>query len=409
MKCRCCQYNVTKSFVDLGHQPPSNAYLTREQLERPETTYPLHAFVCESCWLVQVASHTSASELFTDDYAYFSSVSTSWLDHARRYVEQIVPRLSLGPQSLVVEVASNDGYLLQYIKQAGIPCVGIEPTSSTAISARQKGIETIEEFFGRAFAEAFVGQRGQCDLLIGNNVLAHVPDLNDFVAGVAVALKEDGVATFEFPHLMRLVQGRQFDTIYHEHYSYFSLTTVCNLFERHGLRVFDVDELPTHGGSLRVYATHAKGSQHATSVNVAKIRNVEEGVGMSTPQWYEGFQPIVELIKNDLLEFLLTQKSNGVSVAAYGAAAKGNTLLNFAGVKRDLLPFVCDAAPSKQGKFMPGSHIPIVAPSQIETASPDKVLILPWNIANEIVAQFSVDLVSDRQFLVAIPELRNIQ
>ncbi|MEZ6128504.1 MAG: class I SAM-dependent methyltransferase [Planctomycetaceae bacterium] len=405
MKCRFCQSEVSHSFVDLGHQPPSNAYLTKEQLDLPEVRYPLKAYVCDQCWLVQLPEHAHADELFTSDYAYFSSVSSSWVDHARRYVEEAIPRFQLTSDSLVVEVASNDGYLLQFMKQAGIPCVGIEPTASTAKASRDKGIETVEEFFGQEFAQQFVAERSGVDLLIGNNVLAHVPDLNDFVAGVAAALTKDGVATFEFPHLMRLVEGLQFDTIYHEHFSYLSFTTVRRLFAEHALRIFDVEELTTHGGSLRVYATPTDGKQYQATDAVKELLGRERVAGMQTTAWYDGFQARVDAAKNGLLRFLLDKQAAGETVVGYGAAAKGNTLLNYAGVRADLLPFVCDAASSKQGKFLPGSHIPIFQPDEINVQRPAIVVILPWNIADEV--RGSLNYIADwgGRFARAIPEM----
>lgn len=406
MKCRLCHNDVTRSFVDLGHQPPSNAYLTKEQLDQPEITYPLHAFVCEQCWLVQLPEHARADQLFTNDYAYFSSVSSTWVEHARRYVEEMVPRFGLNANSLVVEIASNDGYLLQFVTQAGIPCVGIEPTASTAVTAREKGIETIEEFFGEAFARGFVESRQRADLLLGNNVLAHVPDLNDFIAGAAAILAPDGVVTFEFPHLMRLVEGLQFDTIYHEHYSYLSFTTVCRLFEQHGLRMFDVQELPTHGGSLRVFGTPATGSIHQPTGVVAELQQRENLAGMQHSAWYDGFQPQVNRVKNDLLQFLLAQSKAGRTVVGYGAAAKGNTLLNYAGVRSDLISFVCDAAPSKQGRYLPGSHIPILNPDALKNSGADTVLILPWNIAPEVVHQNRKNISANCNFAIAVPSFQ---
>ena len=321
----------------------------------------------------------------------------------------MVPRFGLNANSFVVEIASNDGYLLQFVKQAGIPCVGIEPTASTAVVARGKGIETIEDFFGAAFARGFAESRRPADLLLGNNVLAHVPDLNDFVAGAAAILAPDGVVTFEFPHLMRLVEGLQFDTIYHEHYSYLSFTTVCRLFEQHGLRMFDVQELPTHGGSLRVFGTLAIGSMHQPTGAVSELQQRERLAGMQNADWYDGFQPRVNEVKNDLLRFLLEQHREGRLVVGYGAAAKGNTLLNYAGVRSDMIPFVCDAAPSKQGKYLPGSHIPILNPDNIRNAKPAVVLILPWNIAAEVVSDLQFIGDWGGQFATAVPQLTLIK
>ena len=407
MKCRYCGEVVDQVFVDLGHQPPSNAYLTREQLAQPEVTFPLRVFVCNHCWLVQLPEHAGSGELFNETYAYFSSVSSTWVDHAKSYVEKVVARFGLDATSFVVEVASNDGYLLQFVQKRGIRCLGVEPTASTAAVSMEKGIETVEEFFGKRFASSMVEEFGTADLLIGNNVLAHVPDLNDFVEGVVCALSTDGVATFEFPHLMRLVEGRQFDTIYHEHYSYLSLSTVNRIFESHGLKIFDVEEIETHGGSLRVYACRASSRKHDVTRRVAALRGKEESEGLLTAEYYSEFQAVVDGIKNRLLAHLLDLKSAEKKIYGYGAAAKGNTLLNYAGVTPDLLPLVADAAPSKQGKFLPGSHIPICTPERLIDEGPDQVLILPWNIVGEIVAQLS-ERSLHRPFIVAIPELRQV-
>ena len=404
MNCRFCESNVTRSFVDLGHQPPSNNYLTKEQLVRPEVTYPLQVFVCEECWLVQLPAHAHAGDLFTEDYSYFSSVSSSWVEHARQYVEMVIQRFNLSKDSLVVELASNDGYLLQFVTAVDIPCVGIEPTASTARASRAKGIETIEEFFGTQFAKSFRKDRGKADLILGNNVLAHVPDINDFVKGVAELLSHEGVVTFEFPHLMELVDGLQFDTIYHEHYSYLSFTTVNRIFESLGLRMFDVEKLPTHGGSLRVYGTPTN-SSHQTSQSVTQLLDEEEKRGMSSASFYEGFQPRVNRCKNMLLEFLLEKSKQRAMVAAYGAAAKGNTFLNYAGVRSDLIQFVCDAAESKQGKFLPASHIPILPPDVLEQKLPDSIVVLPWNISKEILSILQPKL-PNCEFVTAIPELK---
>lgn len=408
MKCRYCGSSADQVFVDLGHQPPSNAYLKLAQLSQPEIAYPLRVYVCNECWLVQLPAHAASDQLFTDSYAYFSSVSSSWVEHAKAYVNDMVKRFHLNKESFVVEVASNDGYLLQFIKQAKIRCLGIEPTASTANAAREKGIETAENFFGCEFADELVQHYGKVDLLVANNVLAHVPDLNDFVEGVSKVLDRDGVATFEFPHLMQLIQGGQFDTIYHEHYSYLSFSTVNRVFTSFGLRVFDVQEIPTHGGSLRVFATSDEGVHHQTTANVGRLLEVEKREGMQTSEYYAGFQPKVELIKNSTLDFLLEKWRHGHRVVGYGAAAKGNTLLNFAGVKPDLLPFICDAAPSKQGLYMPASHIPIVAPENLRSAKMDHILILPWNIASELVSQIKIWTPTAVRFHVAVPEIRCI-
>ncbi len=403
--CRHCGAPLHDVFVDLGHQPPSNAYLTATDLERPEITYPLKAYVCGDCLLVQLPAHAGAEELFTPDYAYFSSVSRTWVEHAHRYVTAVVERYGLGPESFVVELASNDGYLLQFVKERGIPCLGVEPTHATAEAARMRGIETLEEFFGRKLGLKLAEERGRADLIVANNVLAHVPDLNDFVAGIAALLAPEGVATLEFPHLLRLIQGRQFDTIYHEHYSYFSLHTARRVFRRAGLDIFDVEELPTHGGSLRIHAAHAASAEARMTERVAALEEEERRAGILDMAFYADFQTQAEKIKNDLLAFLLEKKRRGETVAAYGAAAKGNTLLNFAGVKPDLLPFVCDAAPSKQGRFLPGSHIPILPPEELLERRPAHVLILPWNIREEIMASLATVRDWGGRFVVAVPEL----
>jgi SAM-dependent methyltransferase len=344
--------------------------------------------------------------LFTDDYAYFSSVSTSWLAHAERYVDAMVGRFRLGPDSMVVEIAANDGYLLQYVQQRGIPTYGVEPTLSTAAAARAKGIEIVGEFFGVALADRLAATGRSADLIAANNVLAHVPDINDFVAGFAHLLKPAGVATFEFPHLLRMVQQAQFDTAYHEHYSYLSLGAVTRIFAHNGLQVFDVAELPTHGGSLRVFAQRADTGRHPVCPAVATLLATEEAAGMKTSAFYTRFQQVAEGVKNGLLSFLLQARRDGKSVAAYGAAAKGNTLLNFAGVRSDLLAFVSDAAPSKQGKFLPGNHIPILTPDAIAERKPDYVVILPWNLADEVKAQLSFISGWGGRFVVAVPTLR---
>lgn len=403
MKCRHCASDLRLNFLDLGAAPPSNAYLRPEQLHAPELWFPLRLLVCETCWLVQTEDYAGREALFTDDYAYFSSYSSSWLAHAARYVEAMRERLGLGSQSCVVEVAANDGYLLQYVQAAGIPCYGIEPTASTAQAARAKGIEILERFFGLALAEELARAGRQADLIVANNVLAHVPDINDFVAGFARLLKPQGVATFEFPHLLRMVQEGQFDTAYHEHYSYLSLTAVQRLFAANGLTVFDVEELPTHGGSLRVFAQRSDRSTYPIAPSVAALLDIETRAGIGTPTFYCGFQARAEGIKDDLLRFLLEAKRTGRAVAAYGAAAKGNTLLNFAGVRPDLLPHVVDKNPAKQGKYLPGSRIPIVDESRLHTHRPDYVLILPWNLRDEIVSQLAYVRQWGGKFVTAVP------
>jgi SAM-dependent methyltransferase len=405
MKCRHCEEQLQHTFLDLGFAPPSNAYLTTLDLSKPERYYPLRLKVCTECWLVQTEDYTSAADLFSADYAYFSSTSSSWLTHAARYTSAIIQRLALGKNDLVIEVASNDGYLLKNFVAAGIPCLGIEPTTSTADAAEALGIPVIREFFGEKLAHALAADNRQADLIIANNVFAHVPDLNDFTRGLRTALKPEGTITLEFPHLMRLIESVQFDTVYHEHFSYFSLYTVQRVLNEMGLRVVDVEELETHGGSLRVFGCHA-GDPRSASYRVERILADEKQAGLQEIGTYCGFQERVDSAKNNLLQFLIEQKTRGYTVAAYGAAAKGNTFLNYAGIKRDLLPFVCDAAVSKQGKFLPGTHIPILSPAVLAERRPDFVLILPWNIASEVTREHAYVRDWGGQFVVGIPEIR---
>lgn len=405
MKCRHCGTDLTLSLIDLGSAPPSNAYLTSQTLCAPEKWFPLRVFVCTECWLAQTEDYAGADELFSADYAYFSSFSTSWLQHAEKYVADMVERFSLGAQSQVVEVAANDGYLLQYVKAKGIPCLGVEPTASTAKAAREKGIDIIEEFFGVQLAKKLSAEGKQADLTAANNVLAHVPDINDFVAGFAYMLKSDGVATFEFPHLMRLVEQTQFDTIYHEHFSYLSLTAVCRIFEKNGLQVFDVQEISTHGGSLRIFAQRKDTGKHQVTEAVNDLLEREAALGMKTPQYYENFQQRANRIKHDLLAFLIESKRQGKKVMAYGAAAKGNTLLNYAGVRPDLLALVADRNPAKQGKYLPGSRIPIVDEAVIRLGKPDYVVILPWNLREEVEEQLTYIREWGGQFVTAVPAM----
>lgn len=407
MKCRHCLQPLHHVFLDLGFAPPSNAYLGREDMSRPEKYYPLRLFVCEQCWLVQTEDYAQADELFSPDYAYFSSVSQSWLRHAADYSEMIVQRLGLDQHSLVIEVAANDGYLLKNFVARGIPCLGIEPTDSTASAAEKLGIPIRREFFGKALAKRLAAEGKQADLLLGNNVYAHVPDIVDFSEGLRLALKPAGTVTLEFPHLMRLLESVQFDTVYHEHFSYLSLYTVTQIFTRVGLRVFDVEELPTHGGSLRIYGCHANDLRIATP-KVQQLLEDEQRQGLRNLEIYKSFQLKSERVKDELLRFLLEQKRAGRKVAGYGAAAKGNTLLNFAGIKPDLLPVVCDAAPSKQKKYLPGSHIAIEHPDRLREFRPDIVLILPWNIREEVVQQLSYVREWGGRFMVAVPELREV-
>lgn len=406
MKCRHCQSELTLPLIDLGSAPPSNAYLTRQTLQAPEKYFPLRVLVCTHCWLVQTEDYAGADELFSADYAYFSSFSSTWLKHAERYVADMASRFGLGATSHIVEVAANDGYLLQYAKARGIPCLGIEPTTSTADAARAKGIEIVEEFFGIALAQRLVAQGKQADLTAANNVLAHVPDINDFVSGFAALLKPSGVATFEFPHLLNLIEQNQFDTIYHEHYSYLSLTAVRAVFMANGLSVFDVEELPTHGGSLRVYAQRKDSGKREQEPNVAKLLERETAAGMSGKSFYAGFQAKANKVKNDLIAFLIEAQRAGKKVAGYGAAAKGNTLLNYAGIRPDLLSYVVDRNPAKQDKYLPGCRIPVVAEEHLKQDRPDYVVILPWNLRDEVVEQLSYIREWGGQFVTAVPGLK---
>ena len=405
MKCRHCGSPLTLPLIDLGSAPPSNAYLTEESLQRPEKWFPLKVLTCTSCWLVQTEDYAGAEELFDADYAYFSSFSTSWLEHAEKYVAEMVQRFNLNADSHVVEIASNDGYLLQYVKAQGIPCLGIEPTASTAKAAREKGIEVIEEFFGISLAKKLVSQGKQADLTVANNVLAHVPDINDFVSGFTHLLKPQGVATFEFPHLMQLVKHAQFDTIYHEHFSYLSLTAVQRIFDLNGLQVFDVQEIPTHGGSLRIFTQRKDSGAQQTAVAVNRLLALEATEGLTTQSYYENFQPRANSVKHDLLAFLIEAKREGKVVIAYGAAAKGNTLINYAGIRPDLLSKVVDRNPAKQRKFMPGSRIPIIDEVIIRKNRPDYVLILPWNLREEVMNQLAYVREWGGKFVTAVPSL----
>lgn len=405
MKCRYCGAKVSLTLIDLGSAPPSNAYLTKLTMRHPEKWFPLKVLVCESCWLVQAEAYSRATELFNDEYAYFSSFSDQWIKHAEQYVSMMVERFALSVDSHVVEVASNDGYLLQFVKQRGISCIGIEPTASTSAVARLKGIETIEEFFDVSLASRLASLGKQADLMIANNVLAHVPDINDFAAGFSALLKPQGVATFEFPHILNLIEENQFDTIYHEHFSYLSFTTVVNIFYSNGLSVFDVEEMPTHGGSLRVYAQRSDTGVHETRGHVAKLLDSEAKAGMTRAAFYAGFQIKADRVKNDFLAFLIGAQRAGKIVAGYGAAAKGNTLLNYAGVRPDLLSYVVDRNPAKQDKFLPGSRIPIVAEEKLKQTCPDYIVILPWNLQTEVVEQLAYIREWGGQFVVAVPKL----
>jgi hypothetical protein len=405
MNCRHCKAPVGLTLVDLGSAPPSNAYLTADQLKAPEKWFPLRVLVCESCWLVQTEDFANARELFDAEYAYFSGFSSSWLAHSERYAIAMIERFGLGAHSHVVEVAANDGYLLQYFQARGIPCLGIEPTASTAAAARAKGLRIVEDFFGVRLARDVVDEFGKAHLTAANNVLAHVPDINDFVAGFAMLLAEDGVSTFEFPHLLNLLAENQFDTIYHEHFSYLSLTAVQRIFAANGLTLFDVEEHPTHGGSLRVFAQRADTGKRAKTVAVDRMLEREKGEGIASTAPYAAFQERADRVKNDVLTFLLQARKEGKTVAGYGAAAKGNTLLNYAGARPDLIRFVVDRNPAKQGKFLPGNRIPIVNEARLRETKPDYVVILPWNLAGEVIEQLGYIRSWGGRFVTAIPQL----
>ncbi|WP_027468025.1 class I SAM-dependent methyltransferase [Deefgea rivuli] len=403
--CRSCGATLGHSLADLGLSPISNAFLREADLLRGEMYYPLHVQVCTQCWLAQLNDVLDANTHFHDDYVYFSSYSSSWLAHARQYVESMIERFEFGSRSQVVEIASNDGYLLQYFQQAGIPCLGIEPTANTARVAINRGIATHQAFFNLETATELSAKGIKADLLLGNNVLAHVPDLNGFVAAMPLLLASEGVITLEFPHLQQLIANKQFDTIYHEHYSYLSLTALIPVFERAGLRVFDVQQLPTHGGSLRIFACHQKAT-HLLNRAVNEVLCAEHQAGLLELQTYTDFSVQMQQIKYQLITFLIDARQQGQRVAAYGAAAKGNTLLNYCGIKPDLLAFVVDRNPSKQGRFLPGSRIPVYAPDAIFEQKPDYLLILPWNIQDEIMTEMSAIREWGGQFVCAIPEVK---
>lgn len=400
MKCRFCGTTTNFEFIDLHNAPPSNSYLSEEQLNEPEVFYPLKVKVCSKCFLVQIDEYKKHDEIFNSEYAYFSSFSSSWITHSKNYVDMITQKIALDSNSFVIEIASNDGYLLQFFKDKNIPCLGIEPTKSTADVARAKGIEVVEDFFGKRLAMDLP----KADLILGNNVLAHVPNINDFVIGLKTALKPTGTITMEFPHLFNLMKQNQFDTIYHEHFSYLSLGVVEKIFNSHGLDIYDAQELQTHGGSLRIYATHTQATT-SKSENFTKVLQKEYDSGMDSLEGYKNFQHKAEVIKYDFLDFLLKAKMQGKKVAAYGAAAKGNTLLNFCGIKSDFIDFVVDKAPSKIGKYLPGSHIPIVQEQLIKETKPDFVVIFAWNIKDEIVEQLSYIREWNAKFVTAIPKL----
>jgi ubiquinone/menaquinone biosynthesis C-methylase UbiE len=408
MQCRFCKSELTNVFIDLINSPASNSFLSKQQLNEPEIFFPLKVYTCNQCFLVQIDEYKKSDAIFDDEYVYFSSFSTSWLAHAKKYTEKMIDRFGFSKDSQVIEIASNDGYLLQYFKEKNIPVLGIEPTANTARVAQEKGIESITEFFGTSLAKKLVLDGRKADLLLGNNVLAHVPDIVDFVAGMKLVLKDEGVITMEFPHLMQLVDNNQFDTIYHEHFSYLSFYTVKQIFNSQGLELFDVEEIPTHGGSLRIYGKHTEDSSKAVSENVNLLLQKEIGKGMSSLTYYEDFQKKALGVKLGFTGFLTQQKLLNKRVAGYGAAAKGNTLLNYCGIKNDQIEYVVDANPHKQNKWLPASHIPVVNEAYLKETKPDYVIIFPWNLKDEIVKQLNYIRDWDGKFVVPIPELEVI-
>lgn len=408
MQCRFCKTELENIFIDLNNSPASNSFLKKEQLNEPEMYYPLKVFVCHKCFLVQVDEYKKSDAIFNDEYVYFSSYSTSWLQHAKKYTELMIDRFHFSGHSQVIELASNDGYLLQYFKEKNIPVLGIEPTQNTAAVAVAKGIETITDFFGVRLAKSLSATARKADLLLGNNVLAHVPDIVDFVAGMKIILNATGIITMEFPHLMQLVENNQFDTIYHEHFSYLSLYAVKNIFESQGLEIFDVEEIPTHGGSLRVFAKHSNDHGKTISANVQDVLQKEIKKGIESIEYYKNFQQKAFNVKLSLLQFLMQQKIAGKSIAGYGAAAKGNTLLNYCGIKNDMVDFVVDANPNKQNKYLPASHIPVVNETYLKERKPDFIIIFPWNIKEEIIEQLHYIKGWGGKFLIPVPALEVI-
>lgn len=406
MQCRFCQSELNDVFIDLVNSPASNSFLSEEQLNEPEIFFPLKVYTCNKCFLVQIDEYKKSDSIFDGDYVYFSSFSTSWLAHAKKYTEKMIGRFGFSETSQVVELASNDGYLLQYFKEKGIPVLGIEPTTNTAKVARSKGIESITEFFGVSLAKKLVTEGRKADLLLGNNVLAHVPDIVDFVAGMKLLLKDNGVVTMEFPHLVQLIDNSQFDTIYHEHFSYLSLYIVKQIFESQGLELFDVEELQTHGGSLRIYAKHQDDTSKGISENVSLLLKNEIAKGINNLNYYQDFQKKALSVKLSFNKFLIEQKLSNKKVAGYGAAAKGNTLLNYCGIKNDQIEYVVDANPHKQNKWLPASHIPVVNETLLKETKPDYVVIFPWNLKDEIIAQLDYIKEWNGKFVIPIPELK---
>jgi 2-polyprenyl-3-methyl-5-hydroxy-6-metoxy-1,4-benzoquinol methylase len=403
--CRFCAAALEKTFVDLGTSPLCQRHVTPQRFDEAEAFYPLHVYVCERCYLVQLPEYVSPKDIFSD-YAYFSSYSQTWLNHVRDYAAQMVQRLELDGSSQVIEIASNDGYLLQFFKQLGVPVLGVEPAANVAEVAQGKGIPTVVRFFGRSTARHILGEQGRADLLLGNNVLAHVPNINDFVGGMKILLAEHGVITMEFPHLMQLVAQNQFDTIYHEHFSYLSLSTVEQIFAAHGLTLFDVEELPTHGGSLRIYARHTADQSKAITPRLVELRQREQEAGMRSAGYYQTFGQKVMETKRKLLSFLIEARSEGKTIAGYGAPGKGNTLLNYCGIRTDFIDYTVDRSPHKQGNFLPGTRIPICHPDRIRQTRPDYVLILPWNLKDEIMEQMADIRQWGGKFIVPIPQVQ---
>lgn len=409
MTCRHCNTDLRVSFADLRSSPPSNSYLSDIELKQAEKWYPLTTKVCTHCWLVQTEDFVGFDEMFTDEYAYFSSISKSWLDHAEQYLNMMIERFGFNQSHMIAEIAANDGYLLQFVKSKNIPCYGIEPTKSTALAAEAKGLEIIKEFFNSDLAQRLLSEKKQADLIIANNVLAHVPDINDFVKGFSILLTDGGIATFEFPHLLNLIKYNQFDTIYHEHFSYLSLHTVKNIFESQGLKVFDVEPINTHGGSLRVFACRKDHEIYDTSCNVREILEEEKTFGLLQEDTYLDFQRSIKTVKDDLIEFLLLARKQNKKIIAYGAAAKGNTLLNYCGVGPDSIPCVVDKNSQKKGKYLPGSRIPITDEEVIKELKPDYILVLPWNLISEIQSDLEYIKSWGGKFVTAIPKLKILE
>ncbi|MCG6190232.1 class I SAM-dependent methyltransferase [Maribellus maritimus] len=405
-KCRFCNNELEYSVVDLGMSPLCQKHVKPENANDMEKFYPLHAYICHNCWLMQLEEFATPTEIFADEYAYFSSYSSSWLGHARKYSEMMIERFGFSSNSLVVEIASNDGYLLQWFNKAGIPVLGIDPAGNVAEAAREKGVRTEVEFFGTETATKLSGKYAKADLLLGNNVLAHVPDINDFVKGMKVMLAAKGVITMEFPHLQRLIEGNQFDTIYHEHFSYLSFVAVNRIFAHHGITLFDVEELSTHGGSIRIFGKHSDDDSKEVTTRVTELLQREKDLGFETLEYYSLFEERVKETKRKLLDFLIEVKREGKTVAGYGAPGKGNTLLNYCGVRTDFIDFTVDMSPHKQDNFLPGTHIPILHPEKIKETQPDYILILPWNLKEEIMAQHSYVKSWGGKFVVPIPELK---